>query len=186
VTEKRHAPALDPEWKLPCEVRLPNGMTIGRGVHLHTLLVALKRREEYAAEGLEDMLRFKRSQHTEVEQLQTALAFWLPNLPDQAHPAYERWLRDVCLLYGFSGQITESADELGWLRWTPPSHQAPDATSLTWSALSFRGRTICYHVDGDGIEARELGHRELLPIDDELRQAIEHDRAREARKRQEA
>lgn len=53
-------PEVDREWKLPCEVRLPNGMTIGKGVHLHTLLVALKRREVYAAEGLQHMLKFPR------------------------------------------------------------------------------------------------------------------------------
>lgn len=59
------AEAVDREWKLPCEVRLPNGMTIGRGVHLHTLLMALQRREVYAGEGAEELLRFNSQQEAE-------------------------------------------------------------------------------------------------------------------------
>ncbi|MBD9415877.1 hypothetical protein IB234_15045 [Pseudomonas sp. PDM16] len=33
------------EWKLPCQVRLPGGMTIGKGCNLNTLLLAVRRRE---------------------------------------------------------------------------------------------------------------------------------------------
>jgi hypothetical protein len=33
------------EWRLPCAVRLPGGMTIGKGCSLNTLLLALRRRE---------------------------------------------------------------------------------------------------------------------------------------------
>lgn len=33
------------EWTLPCEVRLPGGMTIGKGCSLNTLLLAMRRRE---------------------------------------------------------------------------------------------------------------------------------------------
>lgn len=57
---------------------------------------------------------------------------------------------------------------------------------MTWSALSYRGRTICYEVAGEHIKARELGRREPLVVDDELRAAIVADIARQERKRQEA
>ncbi|SIR82030.1 hypothetical protein SAMN05878276_0375 [Aquipseudomonas alcaligenes] len=33
------------EWRLPCQVRLPGGMTIGKGCSLNTLLLAIRRRE---------------------------------------------------------------------------------------------------------------------------------------------
>lgn len=33
------------EWQLPCAVRLPGGMTIGKGCNLNTLLLAMRRRE---------------------------------------------------------------------------------------------------------------------------------------------
>jgi hypothetical protein len=48
---------------------------------------------------------------------------------------------------------------------------------MTWSAISFRGRTICYEVDGERIEAREP-----FPITDELRAAIEVERQHQAAK----
>ncbi len=87
ASEPVRAEGIDREWKLPCEVRLPQGMTIGRGVHLHTLLVALKNREQYAAEGCnENMLRFKRPpeaervvQREEVDELQRRFAEWGEN-----------------------------------------------------------------------------------------------------------
>lgn len=34
------------EWKLPCEIRLPGGMTIGKGCSLNTLLLAIRRRAD--------------------------------------------------------------------------------------------------------------------------------------------
>lgn len=56
---------------------------------------------------------------------------------------------------------------------------------MTWSALSFRGRTICYYVDGAHIEARELGHHDPLTVTEDLRHAIAADVARQAAKAKE-
>lgn len=35
-----------PDYRLPCDVRPPGGMTIGRGCELSTLLLALRRSED--------------------------------------------------------------------------------------------------------------------------------------------
>lgn len=53
-----------------------------------------------------------------------------------------------------------------------------------WTAFSWNGRPICYQLDGDHIEARELGHKELLPITDELRAGIAADQAHQRAKSQ--
>lgn len=37
-----------PDYRLPCDVRLPGGMTIRRGCSFHTLATALQRREGHA------------------------------------------------------------------------------------------------------------------------------------------
>lgn len=58
----------------------------------------------------------------------------------------------------------------------------------TWSALSFRGRTICYRLqpterpDTFIVSARELGCSEPFPVTDELRQAITVELERQAAK----
>lgn len=43
-------PPIDLDYKLPCEVRLPIGMSIGKGVPLRTLLIALRQRESWPDE----------------------------------------------------------------------------------------------------------------------------------------
>jgi hypothetical protein len=59
---------------------------------------------------------------------------------------------------------------------------------MTWSALSFRGRTICYELlpteraDTYTVDARELGRNDTVEVTDELRAAILADLARQAAK----
>jgi hypothetical protein len=61
---------------------------------------------------------------------------------------------------------------------------------MTWSAVSFRGRTICYELrpteraDTYFVSARELGRSEALEVTDDLRAAILTDLARQAAKAQ--
>lgn len=43
---------------------------------------------------------------------------------------------------------------------------------MTWSALNFHGRIICYEICGEDIQARELGSSKPYPVTDELRGAI--------------
>lgn len=43
-------PAVDADYKLPCSVRLPLALTIGKGVPLRTLLLALQQRETWPEE----------------------------------------------------------------------------------------------------------------------------------------
>ena len=50
----------------------------------------------------------------EIERLQKALAFWMPDVPSTDHPLYLRAVHDVYLLVGFDGPNPEpSAFELG-------------------------------------------------------------------------
>lgn len=55
-------------------------------------------------------------------------------------------------------------------------------THGAWSALVFHGRTICYEIAGDHIQARELGTPLPLEVSPELRAAIAADQSRQAAK----
>jgi hypothetical protein len=67
----------------------------------------------------------------EIERLQKALAFWMPDVPPTDHPLYKRVANDVYLLVGCDGPTTEpSAFELGHVLLaaieanTPAAHEA--------------------------------------------------------------
>lgn len=53
----------------------------------------------------------------EVQELQRALAFWLPSMPAGgcAEPRYERLAHDIDLLVGYLGPHEKDAEELGWI-----------------------------------------------------------------------
>lgn len=52
---------------------------------------------------------------SEIQRLQTALAFWLPSVPANDSEAAERCGDDAMLLVGLAGPIKPSAEELGWI-----------------------------------------------------------------------
>lgn len=64
---------------------------------------------------------------SEVKRLQSALYFWLPSVPDAAHPLQSIIAEHAYLLFGAEEQPHESAQELGWIslaegpssKWTP-------------------------------------------------------------------
>lgn len=50
----------------------------------------------------------------EIERMQKALAFWMPDVPPEDHPLYKRVANDLYLLVGCDGPNPEpSAFELG-------------------------------------------------------------------------
>ena len=53
----------------------------------------------------------------EVQELQRALAFWIPSLPTnwRDDPRYERLSHDIDLLVGYLGPKEKDAEQLGWI-----------------------------------------------------------------------
>lgn len=54
----------------------------------------------------------------EVQELQRALAFWIPSVPVtwRDDPRYERLIHDINLLAGYLGPTEKDAEELGWIQ----------------------------------------------------------------------
>jgi hypothetical protein len=50
-----------------------------------------------------------------VAQLQEALMFWLPNVPDAPEDVSDRAAKDAWLLAGYQGQDVPSAEKRGWI-----------------------------------------------------------------------
>ena len=52
----------------------------------------------------------------EVQELQRALAFWLPSMPAGGclEPVYSRLAHDIDLLVGYLGPMEKDAEQLGW------------------------------------------------------------------------
>ena len=71
---------------------------------------------------VEDLLK-------EIENLQCALNFWLPCVPEgtDGGPVVDRIFNDAALLAGYNGPMVETAEELGWVVVRDPSIQ-PSAT----------------------------------------------------------
>ena len=60
----------------------------------------------------------------EIQRLQNALAFWMPDVPPENHPLYKRVADDVYLLVGCDGLSPEpSAFELGHVSLAEPQQQ---------------------------------------------------------------
>lgn len=56
-----------------------------------------------------------------IRQLQCALNFWLPSIPDIGEVPKEvidRLFDDAYLLTGYEGDIVKTAEELGWISLT--------------------------------------------------------------------
>jgi hypothetical protein len=51
-----------------------------------------------------------------VEQLQKAVAFWLPHVPPEDTERAERISKDTFLLIGYEGPMVPGAEELGWVK----------------------------------------------------------------------
>lgn len=61
---------------------------------------------------MESSLRFERSH---VQQLQKALSFWLPMVPESPEAVSKRVADDAMLLIGYEGEDEPSAEALGWM-----------------------------------------------------------------------
>jgi hypothetical protein len=54
----------------------------------------------------------------QIENLQKALAFWLPHVPAEDTERGKRIGDDTYLLIGYEGEVAAGAEELGWIKLT--------------------------------------------------------------------
>jgi hypothetical protein len=56
--------------------------------------------------------------YEEIENLQYALHFWLPSVPENCRDekVIERIFHDANLLAGYDGPVVDDAEELGWIK----------------------------------------------------------------------
>lgn len=54
----------------------------------------------------------------EIQKLQKALFFWLPNVPAMDGAVGDRIADDAWLLAGYEGDSVQSAEQLGWIKLT--------------------------------------------------------------------
>ena len=65
----------------------------------------------------------------EIYALQEALNFWLPFVPGVHSECDERIASDAGLLYGFDGDLEETAESKGWIAVAPNAQSKPPAES---------------------------------------------------------
>ena len=77
----------------------------------------------------------------EVQELQRALAFWLPSMPVQCkEPLYTRLAHDIDLLVGYLGPRERDAEELGWVALNEPP---PERSTQCRSCGLNHGACMC-------------------------------------------
>lgn len=79
-------------------------------------LLALIKSGDRAAEDAADEAKALRAEN---QRLKDALFFWLPNIPAVENECTDRMANDAALLMGHEGQITDSAEQRGWVVLTP-------------------------------------------------------------------
>lgn len=98
----------------------------------------------------------------EIGRLQTALAFWLPNVPDEGHPLYDRIANDAFLLLGLIGPDDEKcAQDKGYVTLAPGA--APHAVGTYadgyrkgWADHLALTATPSEKLDSDWKELRDI------------------------------
>lgn len=108
----------------------------------------------------------------EIERLQKALAFWMPDVPSTDHPLYKRVANDVYLLVGFDGPNPEpSAFELGHVVLAASPQPQPVQPSERWHVgdSAFESWFSDYSPAGKGDKQRArdayaAGMGELLQV----------------------
>jgi hypothetical protein len=81
-------------------------------------------REDIAAK-LAEAIKDNRELEAEVERLQIALDFWLPNIPATGpEKLIKRMTHDAWLLAGLDGEKRQTAEDLGWAKLTEASDGA--------------------------------------------------------------
>ena len=81
-----------------------------------------------AARLLLENARENAQMRREIYALQKALCFWLPYYPGVHSELDERIASDAGLLYGFDGDLEETAEDKGWIALpsnADPSERAP-------------------------------------------------------------
>lgn len=78
--------------------------------------------EVYLAGDVEEAAIFKDARigelEQQIEQLQKAVAFWLPHVPPEDTERGQRIGDDTYLLIGYEGEMEADAEERGWIKLT--------------------------------------------------------------------
>ena len=82
-----------------------------------------------AARLLLENARENAQMRREIYALQKALSFWLPYCPGVHSECDERIASDAGLLYGFDGDLEETAEGKGWIALVSNAQSKPPAES---------------------------------------------------------
>ena len=82
-----------------------------------------------AARLLLENARENERMRVEIYALQKALSFWLPCVPGVHSERDERIASDAGLLYGFDGDLEETAEGKGWIALQSNAQSKPPAES---------------------------------------------------------
>ena len=95
------------------------------------------------AKKIESLIAERDELAHEIQKLQKALAFWLPNVPSKDSKFAERCANDAYLLAGCEGEIEPSAQKLGWIKTQPEQEPVADAYALADKVREALDRKAC-------------------------------------------